>query len=91
MLFRSLVTENNDYDYLITIIFVINREEFCKKFKEIINLNQREGWTLKQIVSEYEIYDGMLLFFTRERQENGKTNVYYQDSENPQTKKRMEK
>lgn len=88
---KQLVTENNDYDYLITIIFVINREEFCEKFKEIINLNQREGWTLKQIVSEYKIYDGMFLFFTREKQENGETNVYYQDSENPQTKKRMEK
>ncbi len=82
---KQLVTENNDYDYLITIIFVINREEFCEKFKEIINLNQREGWTLKQIVSEYKIYDGMFLFFTREKQENGETNVYYQDSKDPQT------
>jgi hypothetical protein len=83
---KQLVTENNDYDYLITIIFEINREEFCKKFKEIINLNQRERWVLKQIVSEYEKYDGMFLFFTREKQENQEANVYYQDSKKPQTK-----
>ena len=82
---KQLVTENNDYDYLITIIFEINREEFCKKFKEIINLNQRERWVLKQIVSEYEKYDGMFLFFTREKQENREANVYYQDSKDPQT------
>lgn len=82
---EQLVSENDDYDYLITIIFVKNREEFCKKFKEIINLNQRERWVLKQIVSEYEKYDGMFLFFTREKRENGETNVYYQDSKNPQT------
>ena len=86
---KQLVSENNDYDYLITIIFVRNKEEFCKKFKEIINLNQHERWVLKQIVSEYKEYDGMFLFFTREKQENGETNVYYQDSKNPQTKKRM--
>ena len=82
---KQLVSENNDYDYLITIIFVRNKEEFCKKFKEIINLNQHERWVLKQIVSEYKEYDGMFLFFTREKRENGETNVYYQDSENPQT------
>lgn len=86
---KQLVSENNDYDYLITIIFVRNREKFCKKFKEIINLNQRERWVLKQIASGYKEYDGMFLFFTREKQENGKSNVYYQDSKNPQTKKKM--
>ena len=62
---KQLVTENNDYDYLITII--------C------------ERWVLKQIVSEYEKYDGMFLFFTREKQENREANVYYQDSKDPQT------
>ena len=81
---EQLVSENNDYDYLITIIFDREKYAFCRKFKEIINLNQCEGWTLKQIVSEYNIYDGILLFFIREKQENGETKVYYQNSKNPQ-------
>lgn len=82
---EQLVSENNDYDYLVTIIFERKVEEFCGKLEKIISLNQREGWTLKQIVSEYDIYDGMLLFFTKEKQRNKKTNVYYQDSKKPQT------
>lgn len=54
---KQFVSENNDNDYLVTIIFKTKIEEFYKKFEIIINKYQNEGWTLKQIVSEYNKFD----------------------------------
>lgn len=74
---KQFVSENNDNDYyLVTIIFEKKIEEFYKKFENIINKYQNEGWTLKQIVPEYNKFDGMLLFFTRKKQgEKTKVNL----------------
>ncbi|MFP3764610.1 hypothetical protein [Prevotella intermedia] len=65
---KQFVSENNDYDYLVTIMHPIKIDEFHEEIENLINEYQNKGWTLKQIVPEYRRLDGILIFFTRKKQ-----------------------
>ncbi|MDM1319359.1 hypothetical protein [Empedobacter falsenii] len=75
---KQFVGDNGDNDYVINTIYE-RGEEIKGAIEKVINYWQDKGWALKHISSDCHGMDGMLLFFTKAKQ-NVKIKVHYRRS-----------